>query len=129
MTTIYVEYPAIRYHKTLAPDGITVANASQEPDGEGWVTTPAAFDPGYVPPATRLRDGDPLPFVRPPDRPYVAFPAMRYARDGAEQTVNEAQAATLDPAVWKDHPRTATEKTEPAPPAAVAETASAERMA
>src|SRR3990167_8031144 len=38
---VYVTYPAMRYHKTLAPEGVEVKGAAQEPGGDGWVDTPA----------------------------------------------------------------------------------------
>ena len=105
---VYVEYPCVRYHKILAPEGREILNAVKDAAlGEGWVDTPAAFDPAYVPPATRLKDGDPMPVTRTPGQAYVEYPAMRYARDGREQ---EVMSDGLDPAEWKDHPWTAEEQ-------------------
>ena len=119
MARIYQRYPRSKYHKTLAPLGREVLNAQQEAAlGEGWVNSPAAFEPGYVEPP-EPEDGALIHDPRPPDKEYIPYPAMRYARNGETTTVyNQAQDEALDPFVWRNTPDPAAwaDVPPPAPP-------------
>lgn len=116
-TRVYQRYPAMRYHKTKAPDGVEVKNAQQAADlGEGWVRTPAAFAPGYVE-TPEPEDGSPIDEILATGKEYIPYPAMRYARDGRECTVqNKEEDHDLDPAIWKKTPDPAAWGDEPVPP-------------
>ena len=116
MTHTYQRYPAMRYHKTLAPEGREVTNAQKAAElGEGWVRSPAAFDPGYVE-LPEPEDGTPMDDVAPIEREYIPYPAMRYSRDGQERIVQtKEQDNDLDPAIWKATPDPAAWANEPAP--------------
>ena len=119
MARTYQRYPKMRYHKTLAPQGRTVLNTQQDVAlGEGWVNSPAAFEPGYVEPP-EPEDGALIHDPRPPDKEYIPYPAMRYARNGETTTVyNQAQDEALDPFVWRNTPDPAAwaDVPPPAPP-------------
>ena len=99
-TRTYQRYPAMRYHKTLAPDGKEVKNAAQAAElGEGWVRTPAAFAPGYVE-LPEPEDGSPIDEILAAGKEPIPYPAMRYTCDGKECVVqNKEQDDNLDPAI------------------------------
>ena len=101
------QFPKIKYHKTLAPEGELVQSAEDEQQlvaGEaGWVDTPAAFDPNYVPPPPFVPDPN-APADQPSYRP-KAYPAVRYNRLGEDRSVaNADEDAALDPEEWKWSP-------------------------
>lgn len=97
-------YPKWLYHREYAPDGLLVAREEDEPSGDGWVTTPAAFDPTYVEPPP-LADDEQWDFLARGGRPFVAFPAWRYQANGEAKLVMTAEAdEQLDKALWKDTP-------------------------
>lgn len=130
---IYQRYPAIRYHKTLAPEGREVKNAAAAAElGEGWVRTPAAFVDGYVE-QPELDEGAPLDDVVTAGKEYIPYPAMRYARDGRECVVKTLEEDhDLDPAIWKHTPDPAAWGDAPAlppPDPAVVATAAASQIA
>lgn len=109
MGGVFTKYPAQRYHKTLAPEGKAIRDPDQEareaPASEGWVDTPAKFDQAYVALTEDPPEGTPFESYVAPAKDPIAYPAMRYTRDGQEQTVATAeQDAALDPAIWKDTP-------------------------
>lgn len=118
-------YPCVRYHKELAPEGRLVRTADGEPTGEGWVDTPAAFDPNYVPPPPLDPNVVTSDAVRPGYVPQ-RFPACRYDGNGNIQLVKtQEEADTLDPRQWKDSPAAfgpdyvaPSDAPRPAPPAA-----------
>jgi hypothetical protein len=100
------KFPTFRFHKELAPEGrILQTQADVDALGAGWVDTPAAFDPNYVPPAASVVD-DTVPsdayaqtFVR------VPFPSHRFNRAGESCLVNsQDEADALDPREWKETP-------------------------
>lgn len=101
------EFPTIRYHRTEAPDGVLIPSAEKLAElGAGWVDTPAAFDPNYVPPPPVAKRESPSAAVarRAGYRPQE-FPAIRYNRLGEDRIVRSAaQLAELDPAEWRDSP-------------------------
>ena len=100
----YQRYPAMRYHKTLAPEGKEVKTAEAAAAlGDGWVRTPAAFEPGYVE-QPEPEDGSPIAEARPPGKPYVPYPILRYARNGEERLFGEAEDQARDPNIWKASP-------------------------
>ena len=97
-------YPAWLYHRTEAPDGRLVACEDDAPSGEGWVTTPAAFDPHYVAPPP-LAPAELTELMLRNGVPYIAFPAWRYHTSGEARLVETAEAdALLDKAEWRDTP-------------------------
>ena len=103
MTTgFFTKYPCTRYHKDLAPEGIEIPTAEKEAElGPGWVDTPAAFDPAYVPLTEDPPDGTPFESYVEPAAPPIAYPAMRYARDGGERVIN---GPDQEEPGWQDHP-------------------------
>jgi hypothetical protein len=104
-----MQYPRWVYHKEHAVDGVLVPRAEDEPKGEGWVSTPAAFDPNYVeppplPPEDLARGG----------RPFVAYPTWRYAAHEEPRLVASAEEdEQLDKAIWKDSPAAVSPTTTP----------------
>jgi hypothetical protein len=97
-------YPKWVYHKEHAPEGLFIHRAEDEPSGEGWVSTPAAFDPTYVPPPPLTEDAQ-FDFLARGGRPFVAYPSWRYHTNGEAKLVETAEAdALLDRSVWKDAP-------------------------
>ena len=105
MGKTFQTYPAIRYHKELAPDGRTVVSAAAEAElGEGWVKTPAAFAPGYVE-VPEPADGTPYEDVAPVAKEYIHFPVMYYGPAGQELTVFTAeQEEGLSSQMWRRSP-------------------------
>lgn len=100
-----LKYPRFAYHAELAPDGLLVRTPADEPTGDGWVETPAAFDPKYVAPPDTVEPGS-VP-AEAAAAGYVPrpYPAHRYNRDGDFVVVRTAEDdAALDPAVWKATP-------------------------
>lgn len=97
-------FPTIAYHKTLAPEGQLIQSAEQLSGlGEGWVDTPAAFDPNYV----RPEPVAPSRAGAGPRRPGAVqeFPAVRYNRVGEDRLVRSVEEAdALDPEEWKASP-------------------------
>jgi len=114
MSQVYQRYPAMRYHKGLAPEGRAVTSAADEAAlGPDWVKTPAAFEPGYVE-VPEPEEGTPRETIIASTQPYIPYPAMRYTRDGQECTVQtEAEDRALDPRVWKPTPDPAAWANEP----------------
>lgn len=102
----FVKYPAMRYHNTLAPEGRVISSPEAEAAlGDGWVDTPAAFDPAYKALTTDPPEGTAMDTVVLPAKPPERYPAMRYARDGRTQVVRNAEEeVSLDPVEWKDTP-------------------------
>jgi hypothetical protein len=97
-------YPKWLYHKDLAPDGRLIRGPEQDPIEDGWVDTPAAFDPAYVAPPPRDPDAVPDAAVKAGyvHRPY---PSHRYNASGESRIVHSlAEDDMLDPADWKDSP-------------------------
>ena len=132
-TRTYQRFPAMRYHKTLAPDGQEVKNAAKAAElGEGWVRTPAAFAPGYVE-EPEPEDGSPIDEIVAAGREIIPYPAMRYTRDGKECEVGTLEKDNeLDPAIWKDTPDPAAWGTAPAlspPDPAIVATDAASKIA
>lgn len=120
MASVFTKYPCTRYHKDLAPEGREIKNAEKEAElGEGWVDTPAAFDPAYVPPTVDPPEGTPFESYVAPAAPPIAYPAMRYSRDGGERTI---QGPGEEEAGWQDHPWTKDELAATVAPAAPPET-------
>lgn len=124
MEKTYQRYPAMRYHQTLAPDGREVKDAAADAAlGEGWVKTPAAFEPGYVD-VPEPEEGTSMDTAVALTQEYIPYPALRYTREGGELIVNSAEEdQELDPRVWKKTPDPAAWADEA--PAPVADPASA----
>jgi len=100
-------YPKWIYHREQAPDGLFVACAEDEPTGDGWVSTPALFDPTYVLPPQLAPDAQHDLLARG-GRPFVAYPAWRYADGEEPRLVLTAEAdEQLDKATWRDSPAAA----------------------
>lgn len=121
MAGVFTKYPAQRYHKDLAPEGRTVRSAAEEDElGPGWVDTPAAFAAGYVPMTEDPPEGTPFETYVAPIAPPIAYPALRYARDGSERTI---ASPAEEAAGWQDHPWSKSELAEPSaePPPATAD--------
>lgn len=96
-------YPKFLYHKTAAPEGQLIRTEADEPTGEGWVDTPQAFDPAYVPPPVLVPPGT-VPADAPGFVP-TPYPSFRYHRDGQTQLVRTVEEdESLDPDVWKHSP-------------------------
>jgi hypothetical protein len=97
-------YPKWVYHKEHAPEGLLVHSEADEPKGDGWVSTPALFDPNYVLPPQLSPEAQAEQGARG-GRPFVAYPAWRYAEGEEPVLVATAEAdEKLDKAKWKDTP-------------------------
>lgn len=104
------------FHKVHAPDG-QLFEDGVTPQGDGWVDTPAAFEPGYVPPPA---EPEGLP-ERERRAGYVpqAFPSHRYRKGDPDNPIlvqSAEDAAALDPAEWKDTPDPAAWVEQPSDP-------------
>lgn len=99
-------YPRFLYHKDKSPEGTIVRTIEDEQAlGEGWVPTPAMFDPNYVPPPELVAPGTIPADAAAAGYVPLDYPGMRYARDGATCIVaNPDEDALLDGAVWKRSP-------------------------
>lgn len=117
-------YPRFAYHKTLAHEGRLIKSAEDEPTEEGWVDTPAKFDPNYVePPQIGAAPGTVPEEARRRGFVPQQYPAKRYHQvTGEDRRVESAQEdGALDPSVWKDTPPASVEVPAPAQaPAAAA---------
>lgn len=99
-------YPRFLFHKEHAPEGFLIATPDAEPTGEGWVDTPAAFDPAYQPPPPSAAPEGSIPEdARARGFVPVAYPSWRYDKDGNSLLVKTAaDEAKADPAIWKHSP-------------------------
>lgn len=127
MAGVFTKYPTMRYHKDVAPEGIEVRNAEQEaklaPADQGWVDTPAKFDPAYRALTADPPEGTPFETYVVPAKPPVPYPAMRYGRGGEERVINSPDQ---EEAGWQDHPWTPAELA--VPPAATHAPSSTEQQ-
>jgi hypothetical protein len=98
-------YPRFLFHKEHAKDGRLIKSAADEPTGDGWVDTPAAFEDGYVAPPPQV-DAKGLPAAAPtPGHVHKPYPSHRFNQAGESCLVKTAEEdAALDAAVWKDTP-------------------------
>lgn len=98
-------YPRFLFHKELAKDGRLIKSAAEEPTGDGWVDTPAAFEEGYVAPPPQVdAKGQPAP-APTPGHVHKPYPSHRFNKAGVSCLVNTAEEdAALDAAIWKDTP-------------------------
>lgn len=88
------------FHKVEAPEGKQFAD-DVEPTGDGWVDTPAKFDPNYVEPPKADLLVVPGGFIHTGP----SFPAHFYNRAGElKEVANAEQFEALNPDVWKDSP-------------------------
>jgi hypothetical protein len=108
-------YPKWVYHKEHAPEGLCVHSEEDEPVGDGWVSTPAKFDPNYVDPPPLTEDAQ-FDLLAREGRPFVAYPSWRYHKNGEARLVETAEAdEQLDKSVWKDTPLAFTNLAVPVP--------------
>lgn len=96
-------YPYWVYHKELARDGKLVRSEADEPKGDGWVDTPAAFEEGYVKPEPQVNEAGQPKSAPVPGHVHVSYPSWRYNKAGEEkQVLNAEEDHALDASVWKD---------------------------
>lgn len=87
------------YHKTLASEGKLIRSAAEEPKGDGWVDTPAAFEEGYVKPAPAAPSSH-----YAPGRKFEAYPTARYNRAGDCVIVKSKDEEDSLKGEWLDTP-------------------------
>lgn len=99
-------FPLFLFHPEHAVDGKIFHNAESLPkDGEGWVDTPAAFEPDYVKPAPPPDATSSSEYARRAGKPVIRFPAHFYRKNRPDDpcTVRNAQEyEALDKDVWRD---------------------------
>lgn len=98
-------YPRWAWHPTLARDGKFIANEAAEPAGDGWVDTPAALDPAYVPPP-EVPDEEQVPDIAPPGYEREHYPTWRYPVSGGDPyyVLDAVADSKLDRKLWKNSP-------------------------
>ena len=106
MGGVFTKYPAMRYHKELAPEGLQIRSPEAEAElAPGWVDTPAKFDPAYRALTEDPPEGTPFETYVAPAKPPIPYPAVRYAQDGSQLIVHSLEEdEALNPAIWKDTP-------------------------
>lgn len=101
------QFPICLFHREEAPEGKVFMSQETLPSGEGWVDTPAAFEPGYVRPEPAP---DAMPsdeFVRRAGKPILRFPAHFYRKNDPDhpfEVRNAKEYEALDKELYRDTP-------------------------
>lgn len=96
--------PCILYKKDVAEDGKQFNTEADRAAAlaDGWVETPAALDPNYVPPVPVVIDGIVQAFG---SKPYVEFPKALHDKMGNSVQVNsQEEQDTYNSDIWREKP-------------------------
>lgn len=102
-------FPTTLFHKELAAEGKVFMTEADLPTDDGWVDTPAAFDPAYKKPAPVVPNGS-IPADAPPGFVPNPFPSCRYRKGDpdhpkrVETAEEDAALEAAEPGVWTHSP-------------------------